>query len=138
MSEIYIPPGGPPQSSPPSPEILKVLGEEGIRKLLSLHYKNLEDTSIRNIFAKDMEQSAQRSADFFIQILGGTPYYSQKNGPPRMRQRHMPFEITEEARLIWLDCFRRAMDELPFPQEYRKSFEDFLESFSAWMVNRKS
>ena len=137
MSEIYVPPGGPPQSTPPDGRILTLIGEEGIRKLLSVHYKNLADTSIRDMFPQDMEAAAQRSADFFIQILGGTPYYSQKKGPPRMRQRHLNFPITEEARLVWLDCFKQAMDELPFPAEYRKNFEEFLESFSAWMVNRK-
>ncbi|MDH5656318.1 MAG: bacitracin resistance protein BacA [Spirochaetia bacterium] len=138
MSDVYVPPGGPPQDGPPDPRILQVVGEEGIRKLLSLHYKNLEETSIRDMFAKDMENAAQRAADFFIQILGGTPYYSQKNGPPRMRQRHLPFPITEESRQVWLDCFRQAMKDLPFPEEYRQNFDDFLESFSAWMVNRKS
>ena len=53
-----------------------------------------------------------------------------------MRARHLPFEITVDARDIWLDCFREALDELPFPAEHRAEFEEFLDGFSMWMVNR--
>lgn len=135
MEEQYTPPGGPPQGNPPSREILKTVGEEGIRRLLLLHYRNLESSPIRNLFPEDMEASADKSADFFIQLLGGPPHYSQKYGPPRMRARHMPFVITPRARQIWLDCFRKALDELPFPAEYRGEFDKFLDDFSDWMVN---
>jgi len=137
MSDIYVPPGGPPQGPPPDTRILQSLGEDGIRKLLSLHYQNLQIASIRDMFPNNMEDAAQRSADFFIQILGGPPYYSQKNGAPRMRQRHLNFPITEKAKEVWLECFKKAMDDLPFTPEYRQNFEEFLESFSAWMVNRQ-
>lgn len=136
MSDFYTPPSGPPQGKPPSPEILKKIGEEGLRTLLRLHYQNLEGSSIRGMFPEDMLQSADKSADFFIQLLGGPPYFSQKYGPPRMRARHMPFPISEKARQIWLECFLKAMDDLPFPGEFRAEFVRFLEDFSAWMVNR--
>ncbi|MEQ9363794.1 MAG: hypothetical protein RIF32_06110, partial [Leptospirales bacterium] len=85
--------------------------------------------------AAALEAAANRSADFFIQIMGGPAYYSRKHGPPRMRMRHLPFEIHGPARDLWLECFRDALDELPFPAEYRAEFEEFLASFSMWMVN---
>lgn len=138
FGEIYTPPGGPPQGAPLNRAILPAVGEDGVRRLLQLHYKNLEASPIRGMFSDDMEAAADKSADFFIQVIGGPPYFSQKHGPPRMRARHIPFPISERARQIWLDCFRKAMDELPFPEEFRAEFEDFLVSFSAWMVNRKS
>jgi len=138
MDDIYIPPGGPPQSAPPSREILTTVGEQYIRDLLQAHYKELETSPIRSMFPGDLRESAERSADFFIQLLGGTPYFSQKYGPPRMRARHMPFAITEDARQIWLGCFRKALDSMEFPSRFREEFERFLVDFSAWMVNRKS
>ena len=137
--EIFVPPGGPPQT-PLNRELYTILGEEQIRRLLSLHYQNLADSSIADLFpteAADLEAAAQRSADFFIQIMGGPPYYSEKHGPPRMRMRHLPFEISMAARDLWLECFRDALDELPFPSEHRASFEKFLEGFSGWMVNAR-
>ncbi len=135
MGETFTPASGPPQGPPPDPEILKELGEEGVRRLLDLHYGNLEQSSIRGMFPENMKASAEKSADFFIQSMGGKPYYSQKYGSPRMRARHLPFTITEGSRQIWVDCFKRAMDELPFPEKYREKFLEYLESFSAWMVN---
>lgn len=115
-----------------------VMGEDGIRKLLLLHYQNLSKSAIREMFSDDLESAAHRSADFFIQIMGGPPLYIQKHGPPRMRARHLPFTITEEARQVWLGCFFQAMEELPFPAEFAPQFRRFLDEFSAWMVNAKS
>ncbi|MBA2728963.1 MAG: hypothetical protein H0U49_12430, partial [Parachlamydiaceae bacterium] len=62
-------------------------------------------------------------------------------GSPMMRQRHMPFRIDEEARQVWLSSFRKVLDGhediYSFPIEYRDEFWEFLEKFSAWMVNTK-
>lgn len=134
---MYVPPDGPPQK-PVDRGLYQKLGEDAIRRMLSLHYRNLGDTSIRDMFPEDLEEAAQRSADFFIQIMGGPAYFNERYGPPRMRMRHQPFPITEEARQLWMQCFREALDELPFPEEDRPDFEEFLESFSRWMVNTAS
>ncbi len=137
VKDIYVPPGGPPQK-PLNRELYNILGEDLIRRMLDVHYRNLDKSEAAPLFAGiDMKVSAQKSADFFIQIMGGPYLYSQKNGPPRMRARHVPFAITPKARDVWLDCFRRALDEVEFPAEHRPEFEEFLDSFSAWMVNTR-
>lgn len=81
--------------------------------------------------------AADKSADFFIQLMGGPPLFVQKHGPPRMRARHMPFEVTESGRQEWLKCFQEALEEESFPAEHRQAFDAFLDSFSAWMVNSR-
>ena len=57
-----------------------------------------------------------------------------------MRQRHMPFAIDQEARNVWLGCFKKTLeqaeDQYAFPPEHLPGFITFLEGFSAWMVNR--
>jgi len=131
MSEFYVPPGGPPQGAPPSREIFARLGEAGVRALLQAHYRKLSASEVSHLFTGDMVEVADRSADFFIQVLGGPPLYSQKHGPPRMRARHIPFPIDGKARDVWLSCFRAALDEVEFPPEFRAEFEKFLEEFSA-------
>ncbi|MBU43910.1 MAG: bacitracin resistance protein BacA [Spirochaetaceae bacterium] len=140
VQDIYVPPGGPPQGSPPPREIYSVLGEQGIRDLLRAHYRKLAQSKISFLFPSEEEPlmaAADKSADFFIQLMGGPPLFVQKHGPPRMRARHMPFEVTEDGRKEWLRCFQEALDEQSFPAEYREAFDDFLESFSAWMVNSR-
>ena len=95
---IYTPPGGPPQGPAPSHEIYSVMGEANIFKMMSDLYKELERSEMRHLFPRDMEKASQKSAAFFVTVLGGPPLYFEKYGPPRMRARHLPFEIDEAAR----------------------------------------
>ncbi len=138
-SPIYTPPGG-PQGQPPSPEIYQKMGQENIFRMLSDFYQELGNSEIRALFPPDMEEASQKSALFFVTLLGGPPLYAQTYGPPRMRARHLPFEIDEVARKIWLDCFSRVLEKADskyhFPPEHLEGFKKFLGEFSAWMVNK--
>jgi hemoglobin len=137
---IYVPPGGPPQGPGPSPEIYQAMGDANIFRMMLDFYKELEQSEIRHLFPPDMEEASKKSALFFIGLLGGPPLYLQKYGPPRMRARHMPFEIDEPARLVWLRCFEKVLDgaetKYSFPGRHLEGFKDFLKGFSAWMVNK--
>lgn len=136
---IYVPPQGPPQDVLPSQEIYGKMGEDAIYQMLEDFYSELEKSSIRNLFPSDMKTASQRSAAFFVFILGGPPLYQQQFGPPRMRQRHMAFAIDENARAVWLDCFKHILQDADkkyeFPMEHMEGFCRFLVEFSAWMVN---
>src|SRR5207237_10807547 len=118
----------------------KSMGEENIFRMMSDFYKELEKSEIRKLFPADMEEASQKSAAFFVTILGGPPLYFEKYGPPRMRARHLPFEIDEPARQIWLACFDHVLEDAAakynFPQQHLQGFKDFLKSFSSWMVNK--
>jgi hemoglobin len=137
---IYTPSGGPPQGPGPSREIYALMGEENIFKMMSDFYKELEKSSLRGLFPQDMQEASQKSAKFFVQVLGGPPLYVIDHGPPRMRARHLPFEIDEAARQVWLGCFEKtlenAKEKYNFPTEHRDGFIKFLNEFSAWMVNK--
>ncbi len=138
---FYVPPGGPPQQRP-NPEIFKRMGEDNIFKMLEDFYLELESSEIRHLFPEDMVKASKKSGAFFVFLLGGPPLYQQRHGAPMMRQRHMPFTIDENARRVWLDCFRKVMVDserkYQFPQEYLEEFMTFLEKFSGWMVNTRA
>jgi hemoglobin len=137
---IYTPPDGPPQGAGPNSEIYRAMGDDNIFKMMSDFYKQLESSEVRHLFPADMEEASRKSALFFIGLLGGPPLYMQKYGSPRMRARHIPFEIDEHARQIWLACFERTLEDAEskyrFPPQHLQGFKDFLKSFSAWMVNK--
>ena len=130
-----------PPVQKPNPDFLPQITEQGIRDLLSRFYACLDKSSIRNIFpAKDsteMEEASQISADFFIQICGGTAYFNQNRGMPQMRGRHAPFTITAEARLHWLICFEEALKPLEetISEESLQSFWNYINVFSIMMIN---
>lgn len=141
MSErnIYVPPGGPPRVETPNPAIYAAMGEEMIFAMLEDFYHELEISSIRSMFPPNMVKASQKSAAFFVGLLGGPPLYHQRYGNPMMRARHLPFVIDEAARQEWLACFDRVLERAPesynFPAEHLPGFRAFLAGFSTWMVN---
>jgi hemoglobin len=144
-NQIYTPPGGPPQGPPPPAGIYEAIGEEGLYQLLDDFYRRLGESTIQDIFPQGemaLKAASEKSADFFIGLLGGPPLYHQRYGPPRLRARHLPFPIPDASRIVWLQCFAESLDvataEERFPVGLRDPFYAFLESFSTWMVNRAS
>jgi hemoglobin len=115
------------------------MGEENIFKMMEDFYGELEQSSLRGLFPADMVAASQKSAAFFVGLLGGPPLYQQRYGSPMMRARHLPFAIDEAARQEWLACFERVLDQASqkynFPAEHLPGFRAFLHGFSSWMVN---
>lgn len=140
--QIYVPPGGPPRVAAPNAEIYAVMGEANIFAMLAAFYHELEQSSLRSMFPRDMVKASQKSAAFFVGLLGGPPLYHQRYGNPMMRARHLPFIIDEAARQEWLACFDRVLADAPtqynFPAEHLPGFRTFLDGFSRWMVNTAS
>ena len=130
---------GPPQVDPPNPQIYEVMGAENIVQLLEDFYLELEKSEIRSMFPQDMVTASRKSAAFFIGLCGGPPLYHQMFGHPRLRARHMPFPIDENAQKIWLNCFKNVLEDAQskysFPEEHLEGFINFLEKFSPWMIN---
>jgi hemoglobin len=128
----------------PNPGFLTDIGEEGMRALLDRFYMQLFESPIKALFPKEidtMKDAGQTSADFFIQISGGTPYFNQNHGAPQMGRRHAPFAITPDARLHWLVCFEDALqpiiDDKQSSEENIQSFWDYINVFSIWMINAR-
>ena len=127
-----------PNVNLPSIEMYNVLGEEGIRKLVSDHYDLLVQSSVRGLFPgneAELKRAKKHAADFFIQVCGGPMYFNKNRGRPMMFKRHLPFKITPQAREVWLDCYRQALKKQDIPEEVAQSFWNYLNDFSIWMVN---
>ena len=137
--DIYVPAIDPSRIPPPSREIYALMGEANIFRMIEDFYVELERSSLRPLFPPDMRAAAQRSAAFFVGLLGGPPLYHQRHGNPMMRARHMAFAVTPRARDEWLACFDRVLADAPtryrFPTQHLEGFRRFLGDFSLWMVN---
>ena len=136
---VYVPPVNPAGIPPPSREIYALMGEANIVRMIEDFYRELERSSLRPLFPADMMVAAQKSAAFFVGLLGGPPLYHQRYGNPMMRARHLPFRITPRAREEWLGCFERVLADATarysFPAQHLPGFRAFLRDFSMWMVN---
>jgi len=138
-ASVYVPPIDPGRIEPPSHEVYGLMGEAAIVRMIEDLYRELERSSIRALFPEDMKAAAQRSAAFFVGLLGGPPLYHERYGNPMMRARHLRFRVTPRARAEWLACFERVLAEAPgrygFPAHHLPGFRAFLRDFSLWMVN---
>ncbi len=133
----YIP-GVRPGVTLPTKEMFNLLGEEGMRKMVSNHYDLLKESEIKILFPKNpvaFEKAKEHSADFFIQICGGPKYFNQNRGMPQLNRRHLPFKITADARIVWLNCYKEVLKNMDLPPEVLASFWNYIEVFSKWMVN---
>ena len=137
--EIYVPPMNPGQISAPSKEIYALMGEANIFAMMADFYAELGQSAIKHLFPNDLLRASQKSAAFFIGLLGGPPLYHQRYGNPMMRARHMSFTIDAAGRAEWLACFDRvlanAVERYQFPAQHLPGFRQFLSEFSMWMVN---
>ena len=136
---VYVPSIDPGSIAAPSREIYGLMGEGAIVRMIEDFYRELEASSIRPLFPADMMAAAQKSAAFFVGLLGGPPLYHQRYGNPMMRARHLRFVITPQAREEWRACFERVLADAParygFPAQHLAGFRAFLRDFSLWMVN---
>lgn len=133
-----MPFGARPNKYMPDKDLYKYLGEEGIRKLVSDHYDLLAQSSIKHMFPSNpvgLDAAKEHSADFFIQRLGGPDYFNQHRGKPVLVRRHLPFKITPQARIVWLECYREALSKIDAPDHLILAFWRFIHDFSNWMVN---
>ncbi|MBN2765663.1 MAG: globin [Paludibacteraceae bacterium] len=132
--------GARPDVTRPNPEFLTFMGEDGIRKLVNRHYNLMSESSIAHLFPTDkaeFEAAKKRSADFFIQICGGPDYFNQNRGKPALIRRHAPFAIDAAGRQVWLECYHQALLEFDIPKHLFNSFWNYIQVFSAWMINSK-
>lgn len=130
---------GRPDVTLPTNEMFGLLKEEGMRKMVSDHYDLLAQSSIKDLFPKNpiaLEKAKEHSADFFIQVCGGPMYFNKNRGKPQLFKRHLPHKITAEAREEWLNCYRKVLERLDLPDEVLRSFWNYLDVFSIWMVNQ--
>lgn len=73
---------------------------------------NDEQKWFRNIFKhKDFEEAIANQHDFFMQRMGGPPYFSERKGHPALIARHMNFNMSEKSAQRWLFHMRAALAE---------------------------
>lgn len=140
QNQIYTPPEGPPRIS--APPLFEKMDLDRLYEMAWIQYQALATSRIADMFPTEeaeLKAASEKQAEFLCGVMGGPGLYREKHGPPRMRARHMPFAIDEAARREWLRCFRLAFDacgHLGLAEPDRTLLLNWIELFSAWMVNR--
>lgn len=89
-------------------------GDDGVRALVEAFYDLIEAESpvLRAMLPNNTSTSRQKLYEFLSGWLGGPPLYMERRGHPRLRMRHMPFDIGSFEAREWMRCMMKALDSI--------------------------
>ncbi|MBV9771939.1 MAG: globin [Bryobacterales bacterium] len=119
-------------------QVYSAIGQAGFERLTDAFYRQVPADDVLGPMypAHDLENAKRRLRNFLIFRFGGPQTYIEERGHPRLRMRHVPFAIGQNARDRWLELMTRALDEAAIPDEPRQILQSFFESTSTFLMNR--
>ena len=117
--------------------IYSLIGEEGFARLVGAFYRQVPtDDILGKMYPReDLAGAEQRLRDFLIYRFGGPQRYIEERGHPRLRARHMPFQIDRAARDNWMRLMSNAFAEAKLPMDVEQHLRTFFEQMSTFMIN---
>lgn len=125
----------------PSPRLYRTWGAENIRNMVRYHHGLLRKSAIGHLFPSDETMftfATEKTADFFVEALGGDKAYTPVHGHPALRMRHFHITIDEKRREIWLMMYKKTINDLGMPSECIEEFWNWIEPLSIRMINRRT
>jgi hemoglobin len=109
----------------------KIGGASAVGKLCERFYELMDTVpqfqGIRAMHPADLANSRDKLYMFLSGWLGGPDLFVEKFGHPRLRGRHMPFEIGVAERDQWVACMVLAMEDVGLEEGIRtKLLENFF------------
>ena len=117
--------------------VYSLIGTDGFTRLVAAFYRQVpNDEVLGPMYPEgDLEGAEERLRDFLIYRFGGPTRYIELRGHPRLRARHLPFQINQAARDRWLYLMNRAFAEAALPEAAERELRPFLEQMSTFMIN---
>lgn len=126
--------------SPPDTAFARLGGEAEVRHLVDRFYDlmDLEPAyaGIRRLHPTTLAGSRDKLHWFLCGWLGGPDLYQQRFGHPRLRARHLPYEIGIAERDQWLACMAQAMAERHVDIALAERMHAAFFNTADWMRNR--
>lgn len=121
-------------------EVYGQIGEDGFARLVRAFYAQVaEDEILRPMYpADDLAGAEARLRDFLVGRFGGPPRYAAERGHPRLRMRHAPFRIDQQARDRWLSLMLRALDLAGLPPESDAILRRFFDATATFLINTRA
>ena len=114
----------------------QVGGMDTFRRLVDAFYQGVEtDPVLRPMYPDDLTESREHLALFLAQYFGGPGTYSERRGHPRLRMRHLPFQVDAAARDAWLKHMRAAVDTVALPEPSRGLMLAYFAQVADFLVN---
>ena len=119
-------------------QVYERIGEDGFRRLVRAFYAQVPSDDVLGPMypPDDLAAAEERLRDFLVGRCGGPPRYVEQRGHPRLRMRHMPFAIDQQARDRWMALMERALQEAQLPPDVVALMREFLAQVATFMINR--
>ncbi|GAA5230115.1 hypothetical protein GCM10025779_09280 [Arthrobacter cryoconiti] len=115
-------------------------GHATFETIIHVFYEGIAaDPLLRAMYhEEDLAPAERRMLMFMEQYWGGPRTYLEERGHPRLRMRHVPFQVTPEARDRWLAAMRKGVDAVELSPMHEATLWDYLERAAASLVNSAS
>jgi hemoglobin len=111
-------------------------GEPVFRQLVADFYAGVaEDEVLRPLYPEDLGPAEDRLRMFLVQYWGGPTTYSEQRGHPRLRMRHVAWQVGTRERDAWLNLMLAAVTRLDVPDDARAAIWDHMERAAHSLVN---
>jgi hemoglobin len=114
-------------------------GEEVLRKLTRRFYEIMDTVEdfkeLRDMHPGSLQGSEEKLFMFLSGWLGGPNLFMEKYGHPRLRARHMPFQIGKRDRDQWILCMVQAFADLKISEPLRSELLHSLLKLADHMRN---
>lgn len=132
-------PNSKPHPTPDQTPYVMLGGEETVRRLANSFYDVMETApeaeELYAIHPLPLDTIRQKFFEFLSGWLGGPALFEQKYGHPRLRARHMPFQVSEQMRDQWMFCMNKALDEVVENKLLRDGIRQSIGQLASHMIN---
>jgi hemoglobin len=112
------------------------IGEKPIQDLAHYFYQEVAlNPTLRALYPEDLGAAERRLYLFLLQVLGGPQTYLEERGHPRLRMRHMQWQIDPKMSEHWINTMHAALESVPFAHEDRKSLMGYFTQAANAMIN---
>ena len=118
-------------------EIYAQIGsDQPFRELVDAFYAGVEaDALLRPLYPDDLTQAKEHLALFLIQRFGGPAQYQTERGHPRLRMRHVPFQIGPAESEAWLRSMFHALEAVPAFHPFQDVLHQYFSDSAAFLIN---
>jgi hemoglobin len=121
----------------PTAEIYAQIGDDQpFYDLVDVFYAGVDaDPILRPLYPDDLTKAKEHLALFLIQRFGGHARYQTERGHPRLRMRHVPFQIGPVESEAWLRHMFHAVDTVPEFSPFRDILRSYFSDSAAFLIN---
>lgn len=122
----------------PFQSIYELIGEDQIRLLTRYFYQEVaHNPALKKLYPKDLEPAERRLFLFLLQVFGGPPTYTEERGHPRLRMRHLEWQIDSSMRDHWLNAMLTALDRINPDQNVKELMMGYFIKTANHMINHE-